>query len=149
MPLLTFLLSTMGFLSNYVTNVTLWMINWGLPSGLLRGFRLAFTHRGGFGNVVPFGGRGGEGPQFEQFEGVHGVLHRLPCAELADLTNMEHEYRPVEVEVEAYDGCVCVCVCGCVCAVALIAAFVSHFLLLFRHAFCFQFTLRFLLNFLP
>ena len=62
--------------------------------GLLKGHRMAFNHRGAMGNVMPDAGKS-----------VHGVLHLLSNEEIGVLTNMEHEYWPVEVDVHAYDGC--------------------------------------------
>ncbi|KAK3275207.1 hypothetical protein CYMTET_16650 [Cymbomonas tetramitiformis] len=71
--------------------------------GVLQGYRLSFSHRGGMGNVVPCHGAADSGPG-DLGEAVHGVLHLLTVEEMAQLTNMEHEYWPVEVEVQAYDG---------------------------------------------
>jgi hypothetical protein len=75
--------------------------------GVLKQFRLSFTHRGAMGNVQPMraadDARVVEG--LGEMDGVHGVLHRLDAGALAALANMEHEYWPVEVDVHAYDGC--------------------------------------------
>lgn len=35
---------------------------------------------------------------------VHGVLHELSAEQLGRLSNMEHEYWPLEVQVELCDG---------------------------------------------
>jgi hypothetical protein len=91
--------------------------------GVLKHFRLAFTHRGAMGNVVVHPAAAAEGAEAEAeakakakaarglgeagwgaMDGVHGVLHRLDAEGMAALTNMEHEYWPVEVDVHAYDG---------------------------------------------
>lgn len=55
----------------------------------LPGHRLAFTHRGGFGTLVPLAG-GEAGPA--GLPAVHGVLHRLSAADYGRLACMEHEY---------------------------------------------------------
>jgi hypothetical protein len=60
-----------------------------LPASL-PGWRLAFTHRGGMGNLVPLAA-GEAAPS--GLHAVHGVLHRLSATDYARLTNMEHEYR--------------------------------------------------------
>ena len=49
---------------------------------VLRGHRLAFNHRGGFGNLVQDGAH----------SVVHGVLHQFSAEHMAKLINMEHEY---------------------------------------------------------
>ncbi|CAD7696183.1 unnamed protein product [Ostreobium quekettii] len=66
---------------------------------VLKGYRLAFNHRGAMGNVVPL--LEGEGPM--GMDGVHGVLHCLNPADFATLTNMENAYMPQEVDVQPYD----------------------------------------------
>ncbi|PRW59353.1 2 -5 RNA ligase [Chlorella sorokiniana] len=69
-----------------------------LPASL-PGWRLAFTHRGGMGNLVQLA-PGEPGPA--GLGAVHGVLHRLSAADYGRLCCMEHEYRPVEVAVQPY-----------------------------------------------
>ena len=98
--------------------------------GELKGYRLAFNHRGGFGNVVPLEGDTVSASAAEAdhvwelapaeaageleresaagtIEGhvprsVHGLLHRLSPADNLDLMCMEHEYEPVVVMVQPY-----------------------------------------------
>jgi len=73
--------------------------------GFLRGYRLSFSHRGAMGNVVPAAEDNAVvGGACRAPDGVHGVLHRLTSEQMGALTNMEHEYWPMEVNVEAYDG---------------------------------------------
>jgi hypothetical protein len=78
------------------------------------GYRLAFNHRGGFGNLVAQ--QAGNACQDNTAaavapapaapaaapDAVHGVLHQLTPAELADLMCLEHEYRPVVVWAQPY-----------------------------------------------
>lgn len=61
----------------------------------LQGWKMSFTHRGGFGNVTLTG---------NAHDVVHGVLHSLNAADYGRLTNMEHEYLPIEVEVKPCDS---------------------------------------------
>jgi len=63
----------------------------------LRGYKLSFRHRGGFGTVE-------EAREGDEWREVHGVLHLLSHADYCRLAAMEHEYRPCEVEAEPYDG---------------------------------------------
>jgi len=65
-----------------------------LPASL-PGWRLAFTHRGGMGNVEPLA-PSQAGPA--GLQAVHGVLHRLSAGDYGRLINMEHEYRCGGVE---------------------------------------------------
>lgn len=71
-----------------------------LPA-VLPDWRLAFTHRGGMGNLQPLAA-GEAGPA--GLGAVHGVLHRLTPAQYGKLACMEHEYRPVEVAVTPYEA---------------------------------------------
>lgn len=58
----------------------------------LPGWRLAFTHRGGMGDVQPLAaGEAGEGRPGGD-GAVHGVLHRLSASQYGALARMEHEY---------------------------------------------------------
>eukprot|EP00877_Chromochloris_zofingiensis_P006182 jgi/Chrzof1/1817/Cz10g22090.t1 len=66
----------------------------------LEGYSLRFDHRGGFGNLVKVGESSGAAEKGV----VHGVLHQLSLADMGSLMNMEHEYWPVEVVAEPYDG---------------------------------------------
>jgi hypothetical protein len=66
---------------------------------ILPGYRLAFNHRGGMGNVME---------QEEDEEGssqlpVHGVLHKLKLIDYLALLEMEHEYLPIEILAHSYD----------------------------------------------
>lgn len=70
-----------------------------LPASL-PGWRLSFTHRGGMGNLRQMAPGDEQAPP--GLPGVHGVLHRLSATDYGRLINMEHEYRPVEVEVFPY-----------------------------------------------
>lgn len=60
--------------------------------GVLKGYKLRFNHRGGFGNVVPVDAADSSSTATAAPDEVHGVLHRLTAAELCTLMNMEHEY---------------------------------------------------------
>lgn len=68
---------------------------------VLPGFRLAFRHRGGFGTLEPIAGgsRCASG-----LSGAHGVAHVLSAHDLGQLSMMEHEYLPIEVQVQTYSG---------------------------------------------
>ncbi|GMH32383.1 hypothetical protein BSKO_00217 [Bryopsis sp. KO-2023] len=68
---------------------------------VLRGFRLAFNHRGAMGNVVPLSD---DVPPNGYPGDVHGILHRIKTKDFIKLANMEHAYRPVEMVAEPYDG---------------------------------------------
>ncbi|KAK9824440.1 hypothetical protein WJX72_010266 [[Myrmecia] bisecta] len=70
-------------------------------AGHLPGWALRFNHRGAMGNIMPLR-EGEEDPSGTG--GVHGVLHRLHNEDFATLTNMEHEYWPLEIEVQRYGG---------------------------------------------
>lgn len=66
----------------------------------IEGYRLEFNHRGGFGNLVAL--RDGERAP-SGLTAVHGVVHRLRPSDFATLTNMEHEYWPMQLEADVYD----------------------------------------------
>jgi len=69
-------------------------------AGQLPGWRLVFNHSGGMGNIEPLPGKApGECP-----DAVHGMLLLLTADDFKTLSNMEHEYKTVDVEVQAYDG---------------------------------------------
>lgn len=74
--------------------------------GSVSGLRLAFNHRGGFGNLVPAEGcppAATLSPNLPQ-PSVNGVLLLLKFGDFETLAGMEHQYEAKEVTVEAYDG---------------------------------------------
>jgi hypothetical protein len=87
--------------------------------GVLQGYRLAFNHRGGFGNIMPAApaagaasaaAGGGDADADADAAAaaappsnvVHGVLHQRSPAAMATLCCIEHEYEPVVVFVQPY-----------------------------------------------
>ncbi|CAG9464816.1 unnamed protein product [Pedinophyceae sp. YPF-701] len=77
---------------------------------VLRDWRLLFAHRGGFATPLPRAAvdevcaASGRGLIDGTPQDVHGVLHRLTPSDMQRLAGMEHEYWPVEVQVEPYQN---------------------------------------------
>ncbi|KAJ1461135.1 hypothetical protein M885DRAFT_507760 [Pelagophyceae sp. CCMP2097] len=59
----------------------------------LRGYRLAFNHNGGMGNLVP-----------DAASVAHGVAHRLSPSDFEKLQGMEGDYNAVQVSVDPYEA---------------------------------------------